>query len=95
MGIIRTEPVSCLAPCSAAGTCFGRSWLRGVAQPLMDFLFWIHFIKPVYVIEPFVIGRAAILVLVTAGIGYITGFVFGKLWNRIHRSDRLGLKRYQ
>jgi len=51
----------------------------------MDFLFWIHFIKPIYVIEPFAIGRAAILVLVTAGIGYITGFVFGKLWNRIHR----------
>jgi hypothetical protein len=57
----------------------------GVAQPLIDFLFWIHFIKPVYVIEPFAIGRAAILVLVTAGIGYITGFVFALLWNRLHR----------
>jgi hypothetical protein len=61
----------------------------GVAQPLIDFLFWIHFIRPVYVIEPFAIGRAAILVLVTAGIGYITGFVFGKLWNRIHRSSAI------
>jgi hypothetical protein len=59
----------------------------GVAQPLIDFLFWIHFIKPVYVIEPFAIGRAAILVLVTAGIGYIIGFVFGKIWNRVHRSS--------
>jgi hypothetical protein len=29
----------------------------GVAQPLIDFLFWIHFIKPVYVIEPFAIER--------------------------------------
>ena len=61
----------------------------GVAQPLIDFLFWIHFIKPVYVIEPFAIGRAAILVLVTTGIGYITGFVFGKLWNRVHRSSAI------
>lgn len=57
----------------------------GLAQPLIDFLFWIHFIKPVYVIEPFEIVRAAILVLVTAGIGYVTGFAFGLLWNRLHR----------
>jgi hypothetical protein len=57
----------------------------GVAQPLIDFIFWIHFIKPVYVIEPFAFGRAAILVLVTAGIGYLTGLAFGMIWNRVHR----------
>ena len=57
----------------------------GVAQPLIDFIFWIHFIKPVYVIEPFAFLRAAILVLVTAAIGYVTGFVFAVLWNRLHR----------
>ncbi|MGA8692016.1 MAG: hypothetical protein WB662_19485 [Methyloceanibacter sp.] len=57
----------------------------GLAQPLIDFVFWIHFIKPVYVIEPFAIGRVAILVLVTASIGYVSGFAFAMLWNRIHR----------
>jgi hypothetical protein len=57
----------------------------GVAQPLIDFIFWIHFIKPVYVIEPFAFGRAAMLVLVTAGIGYLTGLAFGMIWNRVHR----------
>ena len=57
----------------------------GVAQPLIDFLFWIHFIKPVYIIEPFALGRAAILVLITAAIGYVTGFAFAALWNRLHR----------
>jgi hypothetical protein len=56
----------------------------GVAQPLIDFLFWIHFIKPVYVIESFALGRAAILVLVTAGIGYLMGVAFGMIWNRVH-----------
>jgi hypothetical protein len=56
----------------------------GLAQPLIDFLFWIHFIKPVYVIEPFALMRAAILVIVTATIGYVSGFVFALLWNRIH-----------
>ena len=57
----------------------------GLAQPLIDFLFWIHFVKPVYVIEPFEIARAAILIAVTAGIGYVTGLVFALLWNRLHR----------
>ncbi len=57
----------------------------GVAQPLINFIFWIHFIKPVYVIEPFAFGRAAMLVLVTAGIGYLTGLAFGMIWNRVHR----------
>jgi hypothetical protein len=56
-----------------------------LAQPLIDFLFWIHFIKPVYVIEPFEIARALILVAVTAGIGYIIGLLFVFVWNRLHR----------
>jgi len=57
----------------------------GLAQPLIDFLFWIHFIKPVFVIEPFEIVRAAILIVVTAGIGYLIGVVFALVWNRLHR----------
>jgi hypothetical protein len=55
----------------------------GLAQSLIDFVFWIHFIKPVYLIEPFAFGQAAILVLATATIGYITGFAFALLWNRV------------
>ena len=55
------------------------------AQPLVDFLFWIHFIKPVYVIEAFHVGRAVILILVTSAIGYVSGLCFAVLWNRMHR----------
>ena len=50
-----------------------------------DVLVWIHFIKPVYVIEPFAFGRAGTLVLVAAAIGYVTGIAFAMLWNRVHR----------
>lgn len=57
----------------------------GVAQPLMDFIFWLHFIWPVYVIEGFDPLRAAGLVLLTAAIGYAIGGAFALLWNRVHR----------
>jgi hypothetical protein len=35
------------------------------------FFFWMHFIKPIYVIEPFAIVRAAILLILTAAVGFV------------------------
>jgi len=76
----------------ALGTFFG-GWhflwsvlvLLHWAQPVLDFIFWIHFIKPVYVVEDFSLGRAAILIAVTAAVGYALGYCLGFLWNRIHK----------
>jgi len=58
----------------------------GWAQPVIDFIFWIHFIKPIYTIEPFDAVRAAILVGVTAAIGFVVGAAFAWVWNAAHRS---------
>ncbi|HEY8947346.1 MAG TPA: hypothetical protein VIM56_00525 [Rhizomicrobium sp.] len=57
----------------------------GYAQKLADFVFWLHFIKPVYQIEPFDPARAAILIGVTAGAGLAGGIVGGAIWNAFHR----------
>ncbi len=57
----------------------------GWAQIVVDFLFWIHMIKPIYVIQPFDLGLAILLVVVTAAIGYAIGSSFAAIWNRIHR----------
>ena len=59
----------------------------GAAQVILDFIFWMHFITPVYVVEPFSLGRAIILILVTGAIGFFVGAGFALIWNALHRSD--------
>ncbi|HYA19728.1 MAG TPA: hypothetical protein VEG25_03660 [Burkholderiales bacterium] len=56
----------------------------GWAQPLLDFVFWIHFIQPVYLVQPFGVLTALLLIIVTSSTGYIFGFFFGLLWNWFH-----------
>jgi hypothetical protein len=57
----------------------------GWAQGLINFIFWIHFIRPVYIIENFEIGRALLLIAVTSAIGYSVGWSFAMLWNKFHK----------
>ena len=62
--------------------------MSGFAQPFVDFVFWLHSIRPVYVIEPFEPIRAAALIAYAAVAGYVIGAAFAFLWNRI-LSNRL------
>lgn len=57
-----------------------------LAQPVVDFVFWIHFLKPVIIVEAFSLDRAALLVGLTAVIGYVVGWLAGFLWNRMVRA---------
>jgi hypothetical protein len=57
----------------------------GWAQRVLDFVFWMHFLKPPYVVGTFDPKVALILILVTTATGYIVGYVLGLLWNWIHR----------
>jgi hypothetical protein len=53
----------------------------GIAQSLMDFVFRLHMISPPYQVTPFSPWTAAGLVLMTAVIGYVSGRLFGVVWN--------------
>jgi len=66
--------------------CWSILVAAGWAQAVADFVLWMHFIKPVYVIEPFAIGRAAILLVVTSAVGFVFGMVFAVVWNAMHRA---------
>ena len=57
----------------------------GWAQPIIDFIFWAHMIKPVYFIKPFDPVAGATLVVITGVIGYVFGFLGAGFWNRLHR----------
>ena len=59
--------------------------LIGWAQPIIDFIFWAHMIKPVYVVKPFDPAAAGALIVITAAIGYLFGFLGAVLWNRLDR----------
>ncbi len=57
----------------------------GWAQAIRNFVFWMHFLKPIYVVGEFYAGTALLLVVSTAGIGFVLGCAFAFQWNRIGR----------
>ncbi|MDP3763139.1 MAG: hypothetical protein Q8Q92_00555 [bacterium] len=54
----------------------------GWAQGFISFIFRLHMIEPVFRISVFSLTTAAMLVVVTAIIGYIFGSVAAVLWNK-------------
>ncbi|MFA6415821.1 MAG: hypothetical protein WCW47_03610 [Candidatus Paceibacterota bacterium] len=57
----------------------------GLAQPMMDFIFKIHLMNNPYVIAPFDLTLAIMLVVITFVVGYVLGVVFTWIWNKLHQ----------
>ena len=53
----------------------------GWGQPIVNFIFWMYFIKPIDLIEPFELIRAISLVATTSIIGFMLGWTAARLWN--------------
>lgn len=69
--------------------CWSLLVAFGWAQSVIDFVFWIHFIRPLYVIQPFSLPIAAVLIVATSVIGFVIAFLLGLLWNKLHRYQGL------
>ncbi len=59
--------------------------VSGAAQLLMNFIFRLHFIRPIYVIQDIDPLRALCMVLLSVAGGYAFGSAFALMWNRRHR----------
>lgn len=55
----------------------------GLAQTVVDYLFWIHFVKPIYQIDKFDMLVAIYLLITVSCIGFIVGYIFAKVFNFI------------
>ena len=60
-----------MARFSAPGICCGPYLVAlGWAQPVIDFLLWMHFLKPMYVVDACQGSAALVLIGATTGIAY-------------------------
>lgn len=56
----------------------------GLAQSLLNFVFWMHMLAVSYRVTGFSVMQAVILIAVTFCVGYGAGWVFATLWNMAH-----------
>lgn len=57
----------------------------GLAQLLLDFIFWAHMLANPYKVTEFTLMQSLILITVTFVVGYIGGLFFAKVWNATHK----------
>lgn len=57
----------------------------GVAQLYMNWIFGLHLLTNPYTVLPFNWGSAITLIIVTFVVGYVMGWVFAFIWNRLHK----------
>jgi hypothetical protein len=66
--------------------CWSILVVLGWAQPLIDFIFWAHMIKAVYIVKTFDLVAAVMLVAGTSVMGYLFGYAGAIIWNKLHRT---------
>jgi hypothetical protein len=55
------------------------------AQPILDFIFWLHMVENPYKVAQFNPLAALYLIIVTFVVGYFVGWIFSWLWNKLHK----------
>ena len=58
--------------------------MLGWAQALVNFSLWAHMVSLPVVIKPFDLSATVTVIIVACIVGYVIGFAFAKIWNRLH-----------
>jgi len=59
----------------------------GVAQTYLNWIFGIHLLSVQVRVLPFNLNTAITLVFFTFLIGYLVGWVFATVWNKVHKGN--------
>lgn len=57
----------------------------GLAGPYLNWILGLHFLNNPFTVQPFSFGTALVLVGFTFVVGYLLGYVFAIIWNRLHK----------
>ncbi len=57
----------------------------GIAQLLLDWIYSLHFLNNPFVVQSFNAVLWLTLIVVTAAVGYVFGYVFALIWNKINK----------
>lgn len=56
----------------------------GLAQPLINWVSRVHMVESTHTVLPFSLVSAITLIIISSVIGFVAGFVFSTLWNKIN-----------
>ncbi len=57
----------------------------GMAQGLLDFIYNLHSLNNPFTVMTFDLMRTIGLIVVTFCVGYVFGYVFAMIWNKLHQ----------
>lgn len=59
----------------------------GLAQPLLDFIYSMHFLSNPFTVQAFSFWYALVLIVLSTVVGYLVGWVLSVLWNNFHKNS--------
>ncbi len=57
----------------------------GLGQLYLDWILGLHLVSNPYMVMPFDFGTALWLIVFTFLVGYVMGWAFALIWNKLHR----------
>ncbi|OGL62691.1 hypothetical protein A3C09_02305 [Candidatus Uhrbacteria bacterium RIFCSPHIGHO2_02_FULL_47_44] len=57
----------------------------GLGQSLVDWIMKIHMVEATHTVLPFALPSAITLIVLTTLVGYVVGYAFATIWNKVQK----------